>query len=257
MGTCAKCGCNGYVMPMHGEKGGPLMCPMCMGAENARQANKAKAARLLFRAVDMYFKNGGKNAEVDFIVNAGALARLNGGALLQGIGVKMDGAAPELTKELLLQTIQLTHPDRHPPERQDMAREVTQKLTAMQPFVLPEEKERHTPKRPSPVPPKPSPLSNVMKEVVAYPCADCRGHVPYYYCDTCKAEYERRRAAETERKRKKQREQYASRRARTAWVRQRECAACNKTFEPVRADARYCSNACRQKAHRRRQGKGA
>jgi hypothetical protein len=31
----------------------------------------------------------------------------------------------------------------------------------------------------------------------------------------------------------------------------RHCEACNTPFEPKRADARYCSPACRQRAHRR------
>src|SRR5262249_17935297 len=32
----------------------------------------------------------------------------------------------------------------------------------------------------------------------------------------------------------------------------RNCSACGKTFEPTRADAQYCSDACRQRAHRNR-----
>jgi hypothetical protein len=32
----------------------------------------------------------------------------------------------------------------------------------------------------------------------------------------------------------------------------RQCDSCGETFEPSRTDARYCSNACRQRAHRRR-----
>ena len=30
------------------------------------------------------------------------------------------------------------------------------------------------------------------------------------------------------------------------------CACCGKSFDPVRADARFCSNACRQKSYRQR-----
>ena len=30
------------------------------------------------------------------------------------------------------------------------------------------------------------------------------------------------------------------------------CAACGVIFEPTRLDGRYCSNACRQRAYRRR-----
>lgn len=37
----------------------------------------------------------------------------------------------------------------------------------------------------------------------------------------------------------------------------RECAACGSTFTPSRADARYCSPACRQRAYRARRSGGA
>lgn len=30
------------------------------------------------------------------------------------------------------------------------------------------------------------------------------------------------------------------------------CACCGKSFDPVRADAKFCSNACRQKSYRQR-----
>jgi hypothetical protein len=32
----------------------------------------------------------------------------------------------------------------------------------------------------------------------------------------------------------------------------RECLECNETFEPRRADAKFCSGACKQRAHRKR-----
>lgn len=32
----------------------------------------------------------------------------------------------------------------------------------------------------------------------------------------------------------------------------RECVVCSEVFEPARADSRYCSSPCRQKAYRRR-----
>lgn len=35
------------------------------------------------------------------------------------------------------------------------------------------------------------------------------------------------------------------------------CACCGKTFDPVRADARFCSNACRQKSYRQRVAEAA
>ena len=43
----------------------------------------------------------------------------------------------ELTSEVLADTLKLTHPDHHPPERQELAHRVTQALLALQPFVFP------------------------------------------------------------------------------------------------------------------------
>jgi hypothetical protein len=47
--------------------------------------------------------------------------------------------------------------------------------------------------------------------------------------------------------------QRARRRQRRAELRA-VCAVCNETFSPRRADARFCSDACRQKAYRQRGG---
>jgi predicted nucleic acid-binding Zn ribbon protein len=35
------------------------------------------------------------------------------------------------------------------------------------------------------------------------------------------------------------------------------CSVCGKEFEPKRTDAKYCSAACKQRAHRARQGEKA
>jgi hypothetical protein len=37
----------------------------------------------------------------------------------------------------------------------------------------------------------------------------------------------------------------------------RACLSCGKQYEPKRTDARYCSAACKQRAHRARQGEKA
>ncbi len=43
----------------------------------------------------------------------------------------------DITAELLADTIELTHPDKHPPEREEKAKRVTQELLALKPFVFP------------------------------------------------------------------------------------------------------------------------
>ncbi len=32
---CSRCGEHTYVTPLHGDKGGPLFCPLCAGAWHA------------------------------------------------------------------------------------------------------------------------------------------------------------------------------------------------------------------------------
>jgi len=44
----------------------------------------------------------------------------------------------------------------------------------------------------------------------------------------------------------------AKRRRRHATTSERSCETCGETFAPPRSDGRYCSNACRQKAYRKR-----
>ena len=57
---------------------------------------------------------------------------------------------------------------------------------------------------------------------------------------------------ERERERPKQREWYARRKARLAMgKRPTPCAACGNEVRGKRKDARFCSGACRQRAHRK------
>ena len=42
MGACTKCDEHGYVMPLHGERGGPPFCFMCAGAWHAEHAPRGE-----------------------------------------------------------------------------------------------------------------------------------------------------------------------------------------------------------------------
>jgi hypothetical protein len=172
------------------------------------------------------------------------------------------GEEIELTSELLADAIKLAHPDYHPPERQELAHRTTQKLLALQPFVFPAPK------------PKPSlgeiftrngsstsahRTETAVTKGPTYPCADCKSTIPKNYCTACRSEFEKRLAEKIERERAKQREQYAKRKARR--YKSKACQSCGATFtvsggsgKHKRADARFCSNACRQRAHRKRHG---
>jgi hypothetical protein len=183
------------------------------------------------------------------------------GAALDPLGLladtaDTDGETIDLTSELLTDVLRLTHPDHHPPERQELAHRVTQGLLALQPFVFPAPK-------PEPTVPTSEPRDEsfkaprvTLKEPLRYPCSDCADTVPYFYCDACRAEWDRRQEKERERQNARQRAQYARRKARR-W-KSKACEACGVAFKVSggsgkgkRADARFCSNACRQRVHRK------
>jgi hypothetical protein len=177
---------------------------------------------------------------------------------MEGIAALDDGST-DLSSELLADVLKLIHPDHQPPERQDLAKRVTQQLLALQPFVFPAPK-------PKPITPPGEDddwISKRARERVAdraaamdqkprYPCADCADTVPMNYCDICRAEWEKRQEEEAEQNRVKWRAIYARRRQMTLkWRKDRTCPSCEKTFKSKRDDARYCSARCRQKAHRK------
>ena len=228
---CARCHKTTYVMPLHGEKGGPLVCPICSGAWHAEQRDKRKRDRLFF------------------------------GSLLG----RAHAEPTELTLELLDATITLTHPDRHPPERAELAHSVTAALLALRPHTLPAPPV--TPTSPSPgataTKPSPSPTVTVDRSCdvattakpsrPAYPCEDCRDTVPRYYCTGCRARWEELRSQERERENAARRACRARRRRRRPLV---SCTTCGEKFRPTRSDAKHCGQACRQKAHRGRHRAG-
>jgi hypothetical protein len=51
--------------------------------------------------------------------------------------INTDAEIVDLTSELLDDAVRLTHPDCHPPERQELAKRVTQELLALKPFAFP------------------------------------------------------------------------------------------------------------------------
>ena len=211
-------GTSALVFPLHGvDKGGPLVCPECA----AEITNDYKHRRVA------------------------ALAQL-------GIDRKVKPHGPTyLTLELLQDTLLLVHPDKHPPERAELASRVTAALLELKPF---------TPRAPKPKPPPPpvtdtclSPeLQQKIRDAMAAICLDCVGLTPLYYCSTCRARWDERQRKERERERAKQQKRYARRRQRKLLRRpSRLCAAgCGADIKALRADAKFCSSTCRQRAHR-------
>ena len=261
-GYCDGCKRRALLSPLHGpEKGGPLRCFVCAGAWHAEHGRRRKMGRVVIRAIKAFVDGGGSWSDVDKLKQTAQLGDLGQayGVVVDPLGYMAETATTAdetilLTSEILADALRLTHPDAHPPERRELANRVTRQLLALQPFVFPAVK---------PKPVTPDRLQRNASDKVTdrdlkkpsgsrYPCADCASTVPLFYCTACRAEFERRCQEERERKRPKQREWYARRKARRAMgKRPAPCAACGNEVRGKRKDARFCSGACRQRAHRK------
>jgi hypothetical protein len=150
---CAKCRKRDYLIPLHGENGGPFVCLLCKGAWHAEHGRRRRLGRIVIRALAAYFDGGGNPKDIEklkqtaFTHSTGLVGQLSAMAsrLTNGydpLGYFRDianstGEPVELTSELLDNAIKIAHPDCHPPERQELAHRVTQGLLALKPFVFP------------------------------------------------------------------------------------------------------------------------
>jgi hypothetical protein len=246
LGECPECGGKQkLLMPLYGEKGGPLTCIPCGMDWHAAHSRKRKLGRIVTKAIKGYLAAGGGWDDVDRLKLAAV------GVPLYDFEADTIGAdVGDITLELLEAAVRLTHPDRHPPERQEAARLVTQELLALKPFVFPAPKEKPVERNASTVVQR----GDAEKPLrIEYPCELCLGQIPMDYCNDCKAEHKRRRQKEAERERGLRRAAYKRRRQLKLYrLGPWKCATCGDKFKPKRTDARYCSAACRQKAHRER-----
>jgi hypothetical protein len=124
---CTRCQHETLVFPLHGvDQGGPIVCPTCAG-----------------------------EIEKSFSYERNCwLARL-------GFKEKPRGIGPTyLTLELLKDVLMLVHPDKHPPERAELAGRVTAELNVIKPYVppAPPPAPSVTVKNPSPRGPNEKPL---------------------------------------------------------------------------------------------------
>jgi hypothetical protein len=250
IGHCSKCGNHKLIQPLHGDKGGPLTCWECGLEWHAKHARKRKAGRIVVKAIKAYLNAGGAYRHIDRLKLAA-----NGSSLTHWDGDAIGADVGDITTELLEDVIRLTHPDKHPAERQELAHRVSQELIALRPFVFP---------APKPEPSMPEPRNGLVKardeifdealrKARSYPCELCADALVRDYCVACKAEWERRDKVKRDNDEAKLRSYYESRRARRLAMRKAvACVVCGTKFEGKRTDARYCSEACRQKAHRKR-----
>jgi hypothetical protein len=253
-GTCAICKeRHEFLMALHGDKGGPMCCLLCSGKWHAEHGRRRRLGRIVIRAMIAFMEGGGSISDIDKLKDA-AIGRDSGfgdimdpHGYLAGVASTKDEII-ELTSELLNDTIQLVHPDHHPSERQDLAKRVSQKLIALKPFIFP---------APKPKPPPPWSATACNESAVPqrrdtanpsrYPCVECAATTPYFYCATCRAEWDKRQKAERDAAAEKRREYRKHRKA----SRSSFCAVCSRSFFGKRRDALYCSDACRQQAHRK------
>jgi hypothetical protein len=255
---CDGCGEFSFLLPLHGEKGGPPRCPLCIGRWHGEHGRRRNRGRVVIRAIKGFIEGGGNWGDIEKL----KLTAMGSGLFdLDPLGY-MAGAANtadeviELTSELLADALNLVHPDLHPPERKEMAHRVTSQLLALKPFVFAAQKPK-APEKPSKKRPRYD-SSEVSAETrkepsrPKYPCPDCADTSSYFYCDACRSEWERRLEEERQRDNAKQRKWYAERKERRERLKPPMiCATCGTKFQGKRKDARYCSGACRQKAHRK------
>src|SRR5262249_40650197 len=133
-------------------------------------------------------------------------------------------------------------------ERTEFAQRVTSELLALKPYVVAK-----------PIAPQHPSVTETRRDVgkpvaellrISYPCVECYSTSPLYYCDACKAESDRQSAKKRDRELRRDRQAQRERRRRRRLARRAICICCGDIFGPSRRDAKYCSNACRQRAHR-------
>jgi hypothetical protein len=64
-GRCPECEQhNALLIPLHGEAGGPLLCPICVGKWQAEHGRRRRAGRVVIRAMKAFFEAGGKRTDI-------------------------------------------------------------------------------------------------------------------------------------------------------------------------------------------------
>src|SRR5271166_2435238 len=256
-GVCEGCGETAWLVPLHGpDKGGPMRCFMCAGAWNAKYTQRRKWGRAIIRAERMFLDAGGNAQQLKKLKAVAGLARLSidsGLDFRPGHTDTIGTEVGDITQELLADVLQLVHPDHHPPERRELAKRVTQELLALKPFVFPAPKPKPFRTKPRDASVK-EPRAHIKKPSQTYPCELCVDQSAFFYCNACKAEWDKRFREKCERENAKQRKWYAARQERRRrWQKPVLCESCGAKINAKRKDARFCSHKCRQAKHRRTQ----
>jgi hypothetical protein len=216
---CSSWGCRSdvAVAPLHGGKGGPLLCL----EHRLRWDQDDKRQRQ--RKIDV----------------------------VEALRFKTDGLRRDefcyLTKETLEDAIFLCHPDRHSGELQKVATRATAELLALRPYTRPRPE-----RKPSPVTDNNGSATKHEISVTRLKpkfCESCFLTTPFYYCDDCRKIWEEGQRREMDKRNAADRQRRRRKRFRELGL--RKCASCGSEFDG-RKDARFCSNKCRQRQHRLR-----
>jgi hypothetical protein len=253
---CAICKQRLYCTTLHGENGGPYCCLTCIGKWNAEHGRKRRLGRIAIRALHAFLEAGGRVSDLNKLTAAAMSGSAHIAAFFPDFSDQlgyMTGVAGlsdeqiDLTPQLIDDAIKLTHPDAHPPERRELATQTSQALLALKPYVFPAPAPKAPRKHDSDVTANRSPRTKPSESRDMYPCAECRSTISYYYCDRCRTRWESNNEKEREQAAAKQRDYRERRRMRFAII----CANCKKVASGKRKDAIYCSDKCRQAAHRK------
>lgn len=112
---CEGCGEFTVLLPLHGGKGGPLRCPLCVGQWNAEHGRRRRTGRVVIRAIKAFLDAGGEYDDIDKL-KVSAIADdvdvdIDPLGYMDGIA-RMDGADVDLTSELtarLLSRIKISY----------------------------------------------------------------------------------------------------------------------------------------------------
>jgi hypothetical protein len=63
LARCPGCGEQTCLMALHGERGGPLLCPLCIGKWNGEHGKRRRLGRIVIRAMTAYLSNGGRDLD--------------------------------------------------------------------------------------------------------------------------------------------------------------------------------------------------
>ena len=220
---CSMWGCqsNLLVGPLHGAKGGPLLCidhRVWWDGDDKRERQ---------RKIDLVEAFGFNTA-----------------------GLHRDEPC-FLTTETLEDAIFLCHPDRHPEERKAIANRATRELLALRGYTRP----RPEPK-PKPVVTDNAGVSQEPAKAVTRPlkpilCESCFLTTPFFYCDACRKIWEAGQRRGKDLRNKKDRKRRELKRLRAFKFQPLKCLSCGSKFDG-RKDARFCSDKCRVRQYRLR-----